>query len=230
MRRPQWRQLDQRVTLAVEARVGPLAHLILVSEQHDLPLAGQPVQQLEQAPGALGIGVHRHVVEQQRAGVMAFGEPRREGHPQQQVDLLGSAMAEQLGAPEIALRPAHLHRERRRIHADVDVALVGHPGQPLAQQLGQLRHDLAMDALLRPAQEVDRVPERLVQLPYPRQLSLRRCQRLLRLSPRRQRAHPLGQDRLGPTRPKRRLVVTTTRTGRECLTLGQLEPKLRHAR
>ena len=85
--------------------------------------------------GAVPVGVHGHLVEQQGAALARPDELLGERHPQQEVHLLGRADREPVRVPQPSARAAHLDRERAGIHDRVGVAAGGHGGKvPLARR------------------------------------------------------------------------------------------------
>ena len=86
--------------------MGPGDDVGLLGEQHDLPVLGDPRQQVEDRLRAFGIAVDGDVVEEERAALIPGDEALGHGHPEQQVHLLGGAVREQARRVEGAVGEA----------------------------------------------------------------------------------------------------------------------------
>ena len=135
--------------------LGPAPHVGVVGEQDHLGLPGNGQQGVEYGHRARRVTSAQRIVQQEGTGFPRLREVPRERQPQQEVHLLGGAVGEEVGAPEVTVGTPHFHGEGRRVDAAVHVTPTRHPGQPGEHRLAQHLGDIAVHPELRSREKVD---------------------------------------------------------------------------
>ena len=158
------------------------------------------MQRIEQGALALRVAGRHRVIEDERADLAGPHEMARESESQQQIDLLGGAVRQELGAAPLPAVGANLYPERFRVDLAVGVALRGDPRQPLPNRGSEHRGDVAVHSLLGLLEEADRRRQRPVEALHLLELASRRLELLLGIDQARQTGGELLEAAAGGVR------------------------------
>ena len=141
----------------------PRADIILMREEDHLRGRTHRQQRLEQLPFPAAVGSGHGIVNDERAGLAGQMAGQREA--QQQVNLLGRSVREEICLSPAAVLRFDLDSELFGVDAAVRIPTIRDPGQPLLHYLGENRRNVPVDVLLGPFQEADRRNQRVAERP-----------------------------------------------------------------